>query len=152
MPRKTFKHKVTDEVGWLQVRCSSDGRHHVVSRALWDAMEEIMVELLRPRTNWKLVAALTGVKSWICSGAKASEAGPFWSKLHGVDGPYYVLDGLHHDVSRKVQQLPSGMSEYTADGARHGGVDTSVSPTSPTLRLIAVERAALDARAAAEVR
>jgi hypothetical protein len=144
LPRKTFKQKVTDEVGRLQVRCSTDGVVHLVSSALWNAMEEIMDELLKPRTNWKLIAALTGVKSYISNGPKGPDGlvNHFWSKLVHVDDPYSVLDDLHHRVCRKVRRLPSGMTEVTTMGSRHGEVDTSVSSTSPTLSLIAQEREA----------
>jgi hypothetical protein len=99
-----------------------------------------------------LVAALTGVKSWISSGANGPDGvvNPFWSKPKGEDGPYSVLDDLHHEVCWKVQRLPSGMTEYTSSGSHHGEVDTSASPTSPTLRIMAQEAAELDARIAAD--
>ena len=146
---RSFKQRFIDEVVGLLVRCASDGRSHSVSQALYDALQEILEELDRPRTNWRLVAALTGVKSWINTGAN-HKGNPFWSKLNGVsDGPYLVMDDLHHKACQKVQRLPSGMTEYTATGVvRHGEVDTSVSPTSPTLQLIAKLRADLEARVA----
>ena len=134
----------------LQIRVASDGRYHWASRDLHVALTEIETELRRPRTNWHLVAALTGVKSYIAGkrGGPHGSVNHFWSKVHGQDGPYRILDGLHHEASWRVQQMPSGMTESSGGprgiSKREGEVDTSFD--SPTLRLIAQEHAAIEER------
>ena len=147
MPRKSSKQHFLDAITTLQIRVASEGRYHRASRDLHAALSEIEAELLKPRTNWHLVAALTGVKSYISNRAKDRDGGVnhFWTKIHGQDGPYSVLDTLHHDASWKVNQMPSGGTEYigTPRGlqVRRGEVDTSASSSSPTLKLIAEEHA-----------
>ena len=142
MPKQTFKQDFLNSITSLQISISSSGRYHRASHDLHAALKEIEVELLRPRTNWRLIAALTGVKSYIAGKAKGVDGvNHFWSRINGPKGPYSVLDGLHFEASFKVNQMPSGMTEFTANGARSGEVDTSFN--SPTLKLIAEEHAAI---------
>lgn len=152
--RQTLKQTFIATMEMLQLKCASDGsqhRHHI-SQPLCDAMKEIVAELERPRTNWKLVAALTGVKSFIINRAKEPDGNVnhFWSRI-SRDGPYTVLDDLHHRACLHIGKLPSGMMTVftgTPSGIvmESGEVDTLASSDSPTLRLIAEERAGIKIR------
>jgi len=125
----------------------------LVSQPLDDAIREIEAELARPRTNWHLIAALTAVKSYVCGARPDDEAeNHFWEVRSGNEGRdvYGTLDSLHFRAAMRVGVMPSGISVYAGTtegiGVRHGEVDTSASPASPTLRLIAQERARIEAR------
>lgn len=128
----------------------------LVSQPLHDAIREIEAEVAKGRTNWSVVAALTGTKSYICGARPEDETEHhFWAEEREDDvSVYMILDGLHFRAAMKANVMPSGLSAYcaTPDGVqvRHGEVDTAASPTSPTLRLIAGERAKIEAGAAAD--
>lgn len=144
----TFKQKFTEAIADLlaSVSMTPAPSRTVVSQNLFDAIREIEVELTKDRTDWHLMAALTGVKSYLCTvqrGRTSRES--FWSEERGEDevSVYSILDGLHFRAASHVGVLPSGMTEFrgTCEGiAVHSGeIDTAASPTSPTLRLLAEE-------------
>lgn len=147
---KSSKQRFADEVSDLlqSVSVTPEAGRTLVSRPLHDAIREIEAEVGRPRTNWHLVAALTGVKSYIC-GARPDDVteNHFWEVRSGDDGRdvYRTLDSLHFRAASRVGVLPSGITVFgvTADGVgvQHGQVDTQTAPASPTLSLVAEERA-----------
>lgn len=151
---RSFKQRFIDEVTALlqSVSVTPKPGRMLVSRPLHDALIEIIAEVNRPRTDWHLVAALTGVKSYIC-GARPDDVteNHFWEVRSGDDGPsvYGVLDTLHFRAAMRSNVLPSGLSAFgrTGDGVgiQHGEVDTTASSSSPTLRLIAAERLQIEA-------
>lgn len=155
---KSFKQQFTDEINDLlqSISVSPEPGRILVSQALYDAIREIEGEVTRTRTNWKLVTALTGVKSYI-SGVTGNETwdDPFWEQIPatGTDesGVYGVLDDLHHKASMEIGRMPSGMTMYSATptgiAVEHGEVQTDINPESPTLRLIAEECAKIEADA-----
>ncbi|MEN6643993.1 MAG: hypothetical protein ABFE08_16270 [Armatimonadia bacterium] len=151
---RSFKQRFRRDVSDLLASISVDPepRRTLVSWPLFDALVEIEAEVNSPRTNWHLVAALTGAKSYIVTvpyGRSCDD--PFWAEERADDEPsiYGILDGLHFRAAMRVGVLASGLSVFggTADGVeiRHGEVDTQASPGSPTLRLIAAERARIEA-------
>lgn len=151
---RSFKQRFRRDVSYLLASISVDPErgHILVSQPLHDAIREIEAEVNSPRTNWHLVAALTGAKSYIVTvphGRSCDD--PFWAEERADDEPsiYGILDGLHFRAAMRANVLPSGMSVFggTAEGidVRHGEVDTQAAPASPTLRLVAEERARIEA-------
>ncbi len=152
-PSKGFKQQFIEDIDLLALHCASNGNSHVVSQALHDAIQEIFVEVKRKRTDWDFVAALTAVKSVICSRAKREDGhkNSFWSKDPSPQGPYAVLDRLHHEACSRVCVQPSGETVYL--GVEGGGIvkqdgegieeeeGRTSWKNSPTLRLIAKEKA-----------
>ena len=65
------KQRFIDEVNALldSVSVTSKPDRTLVSHALHDALIEILAEVNRSRTNWQLVAALTGAKSYVVTTA-----------------------------------------------------------------------------------
>ena len=141
MPKLSFKQDFIRQIKMLMIRCATDGKYHRVSKDLWAAFEEILAELSKPRTNWSLVAALCGVKSYITDRAKGrdGEVHHFWSKLHGMDGPYRVLDRLAHQAAYRASTLPSGMVEYIGTDTGIVKREADLSGDSPTLNLMRQE-------------
>lgn len=150
--KQSFKQVFLQEMEVLQLACASNGNHHVISQPLFDALTEIITEVKRKRTDWDLVAALTAVKSVICSRAKRDDGhkNSFWSKDPSLQGPYAVLDRLHHEACSRVCVQPSGETVYL--GVEGGGIvkqdgegiedeEVGASWDSPTLRLIVKEKA-----------
>ena len=143
MPKKlSFKQNFRRQLSLLTMRCASDGRYHRVSKDLWAAFQEIEAELSKPRTNWRLVAALCGVKSYISDRAKDRDGGVnhFWSRLHGQDGPYRVLDHLAHEAAFHANTLPSGMVEYIGTDRGIAKREADLSGDTPTLNLMRQEQ------------
>ena len=140
----TFKHRFTREIGLLACHCASDGstNYHVISQPLHDALEEILEELARPRSNWRRIAALCGVKSFIADRAKRADGGKnhFWSKLNGNDGPYSVLDRLAHEAASYAHVVPAGRTEFITTEKGIGRRESDISGSSPTLTLMRQER------------
>lgn len=158
---RSSKQRFADGISDLlaSVSVTPEPGRTLVSQPLHEATREIEAEVGRPRTNWHLVAALTGVKSYICGARPGNEnEHHFWEVRSGDDGPsvYGVLDTLHFRAAMRGNVLPSGLSVFgrTAEGVevRHGEVDTSASTGSPTLRLIAKERARIEAAVADDSR
>ena len=154
---RSFEQRIAASVAdlLLSVAVSPEPGRTLVSQALYDAIREIEAEVTSNRTNWNLVAALTGVKSYIVTVEPSRTIGdPFWVEQRGEGeaSVYAILDGLHHEVCHKLDRVPSGRTEFrdTPRGAVavSGQVDASASPTSPTLRLIAEERARIEAGSA----
>lgn len=155
---RSFKRMFAEAISDLlsSVCVSPQPSRILISQPLHDAIREIEAEVTKAHTNWHLVAALTGTKSYICTLDQGrTVADPFWAEEREDDvSVYMILDGLHFRAAMKADVLPSGISVFgrTADGirVRHGEVDTNASPASPTLRLIAEERARIEAGAAKE--
>jgi hypothetical protein len=157
MMSRSFKRSFAEAISDLlsSVGVTPEPGRTLVSLPLYDAICEIRDEVAKARTNWHLVAALTGTKSYICTVDQGRTiADPFWAEERGDDGPsvYGTLDQLHFRVAMRANVMPSGMTVFvgTPDGIgkQSGEVDTSASPTSPTFRLIARERARIEAGAA----
>lgn len=157
---KSFKQQFTDEITDLLHSVSTAPEQSgctLVSQPLYDAIREIEGEVTRARTNWSLVTALTGVKSYI-SGVTGKETwdDPFWEQIPVTETEepsiYGILDDLHFRASTKAGRLSSGSVLYfatpTGIAVEHGEVQTDINPESPTLRLIAEERARIEADAA----
>lgn len=115
----------------------------LISRELAEAIDEITAACAAPAPDWRLIAALTGVKSYIGgSPADCPDTLHFWEDLpDGYEGetPYGFLDALHFEAAQLAGVMPSGLSTFTATGAQHGRVDTEANTDSPTLRRIAEE-------------
>ena len=156
---KSFKQQFIKDMIELvhSVSVSPEPGRILVSQPLYDAIREIEAEVTRDRTNWKLVTALTGVKSYI-SGVTGNETwdDPFWEQIPATETEepsiYGILDDLHFRASTKVGRLSSGSVLYfatpTGIAVEHGEVQTDINPDSPTLRLIAEECARIEADAA----
>lgn len=140
----TFKQKFKQQVSGLALRCASDGAtsRHLISQELHDALAEIEAELRKPRSNWRLIAALCGVKSFIAGKAKRLDGGKnhFWSKIKGENGPYSVLDRLAHEAAYHSNVVPAGGIEYTATPTGIRKRELDISGESPTLTLMRKER------------
>ena len=157
---KSLKQEIVTAVSdlLLSVSVTPEPGSTTVSRSLFDAIREIAAEVAKGRTDWHLVAALTGVKSYICGARPEDETKcHFWEVRTEDEGRdvYAILDAVHFRAASHVGVLPSGVTAFigTCEGmAVHSGeIDTSASSTSPTLRLIAEERARIEA-GSAEVR
>jgi len=118
----------------------------IISSALMEAIAEIAAAVAAPVPDWRLIAALTGVKSYIGGPpAKCPNTRHFWDDTpedYEGESPYGILDALHFEAAQIVGVLPSGLSTFTATGAKHGRVDTGAGTGSPTLQRIAEEEAA----------
>lgn len=142
----TFKQRFVKEIIGLRHRVTVHPNNAdiatLVSGPLYVAICEIETEALQPRANWRLIAALTGVKSLI-GGIQEGEPYPempFWEQEDDEsESLYSILDGMHFRVCMKLNQLPSGMMVFTIEeGLRHSKIDTSVAE-SETLKLIEAE-------------
>lgn len=147
-------HQVTRE----EVRACVSDLHLLAeplqfSPHLCRAIDEIAAEADKPEPDWQLLAALTGVKSFISTGVDwISGTHHFTETLpspdYDGDSAYRLLDSLHHAICLRTAQIPRGMIVFARaeGGVTLGTYQTTEAGGSPTLRLIAEEEAACEER------
>jgi len=73
--------------------------------------------------NLPLATELTSVKSLIVGTMDSKqpfrEDDDFNRKKLGGDDIYVILDKMHHDLARKTNTIPSGMSIFSSEGIKH---------------------------------
>lgn len=109
--------------------------------AVVTAVEEVLTELRKSRSNWYRVATLLTCKSYLCGSMLQGE--PFCEDRdhneavlgEGVS-VYSILDGLQFRAAILAGRMPAGMTAYTADGKEEE--DYPRDGDSPTMRNIAL--------------
>lgn len=118
-PKQRFIERLEDLRSRLTTDWQGDGVR--VTEAVAIAVDEVLAELHRSRSNWYLIATLLSSKSYLC-GALVEEE-PFCEDLENnreVVGEgvsvYTIMDGLQFRAALLAGVMPAGMTAYTAAG------------------------------------
>ncbi|MEN6547898.1 MAG: hypothetical protein ABFE07_17820 [Armatimonadia bacterium] len=145
------KQRMLDHLERLKLRLTTDwqGEGVRVTEAVVVAVDEVLAELQKPRTDWYLVATLLSFKSYVCGALFPNE--PFCEDHEhnqtvlgeGVS-VYSILDGLQFRAAMLADVMPAGMTAYTAGGKHEERYPRDEG--SPTLRNIAIADALVTRR------
>lgn len=139
----TPKQRFVERLGELRSGLTTDwqGEGVRVTEAVVLAVDEVLAELHKPRSDWYVIATLLTAKSYLCGALLPDE--PFCEDRghneqvlgEGVS-VYSTLDGLQFRAATFANVMPAGMVAYTA-----AGKEEELYPRdgdSPTMRSIAV--------------
>ena len=148
------KQRMNERLTHLRSLLTTDwhGEGVRVTEAVVTAVDEVLVELRKPRTDWYLVATLLACKSYVCGAMFPDE--PFCEDNphnQGVLGEgvtvYSILDSLQFRAAMLANVMPAGMVAYTVEGKEEERYPRD--GDSPTLRNIATADANVTRRCAA---
>lgn len=146
-PKQRFLSKLTHLRSLLTTNWESDGVR--VTEAVVVAVDEVLHELRKSRSDWYLVATLLSCKSYLCGALLPDE--PFCEDNphnQGVLGEgvtvYSILDSLQFKAAMTANVMPAGMTMYSAE--RKAEERYPRSGDSPTLRSIAIADALVTER------
>lgn len=137
------KQRVQQRLEHLRSLLTTDWKSDAarVTEAVVAALDEVLAEVSKPRSDWHLVAALLSCKSYICGALVDGE--PFCEDrdhneavLGEGDSVYSILDGLQFRAAMLAHSLPAGMTVYSANGKQEEAYARD--GDSPTMRNIAL--------------